>query len=133
MKNLFVLACLCLVAACAHGPDPQSQGVFFLEPADGAIVTSPFKVKFGVKGMEVRPAGDLIANTGHHHLLIDAQPIAQGTVVPADPTHIHFGKGQTETEISLAPGTHTLTRQFANGAHISYGPTMSKTITVTVR
>ncbi|MFL6709562.1 MAG: DUF4399 domain-containing protein [Massilia sp.] len=111
----------------------QTQAVRFVEPADGATVSSPFKVKFAVDGMEVRPAGDMASNTGHHHLLINANPIKAGEAVPADATHIHYGKGQTETEVTLPPGNYTLTMQFANGLHQSYGEPMAKTIKVTVK
>lgn len=111
----------------------QAQSVSFVEPVDGATVSSPFKVKFAVNGMEVRPAGDMAANTGHHHLLINASPIKAGEAVPADATHIHYGKGQTETEVTLPPGNYTLTMQFANGLHQSYGEAMAKTIKVTVK
>jgi hypothetical protein len=104
-----------------------------VEPADGATVSSPFKVKFAVTGMNIKPAGDMTENTGHHHLLINAKPVKEGDVVPADDTHIHFGKGQTETEVKLAPGTYKLSMQFANGLHQSYGPGMSKDITITVK
>lgn len=110
-----------------------AQSVSFLEPSDGATVGSPFKVKFAVSGMEVKPAGDMEANTGHHHLLINAAPIKAGESVPFDATHLHFGKGQTETDVTLPPGKYTLTLQFANGAHQSYGPAMSRTINVTVK
>lgn len=109
------------------------QSVSFVEPVDGATVTSPFKVKFAVSGMEIKPAGDMSANTGHHHLLINAMSVKSGEVVPADETHLHFGKGQTEAEVKLPPGTYKLTMQFANGLHQSYGEGMSKTITVTVK
>ena len=86
----------------------------------------------GVEGMDVKPAGDLTEGSGHHHLIIGPAGVDQGTVVPADETHIHFGKGQTETEVELAPGEHKLTLQFANGSHISYGEVMAATITITV-
>ena len=110
-----------------------AQSVAFLEPADGATVGSPFKVRFAVDGMEVKPAGDIVANSGHHHLLINAEPIKAGESVPFDATQLHFGKGQTETEVKLPPGQYTLTMQFANGAHQSYGAPMSKTIKVPVK
>jgi len=110
-----------------------AQSVSFVEPADGATVSSPFKVKFAVSGMDVKPAGDMAANTGHHHLFINATSIKTGEVIPVDETHLHFGKGQTETEVKLPPGTYKLTMQFANGLHQSYGEAMSKTITVTVK
>ncbi len=107
--------------------------VFFVEPKDGATVQSPVQVKFGVEGMTVKPAGDMAAGTGHHHLIVDGKPVPKGEVVPTDDTHIHFGKGQTETELKLAPGAHTLTLQFADGSHRSYGPDMSNTIKITVK
>ena len=110
-----------------------AQSVNFVEPKDGAIVSSPFKVVFAVAGMEVVPAGERRTNTGHHHLIINAESIPEGTVIPFDDTHKHFGKGQTETEVSLPPGKYKLTMQFANGAHQSYGPQLSKSIEVIVK
>lgn len=117
----------------AHvGPVPEGAKVFFVSPQDGATVTSPVKIQMGVEGMEVQPAGKIQDGSGHHHIVIDADPIAKGTLVPADEQHKHFGKGQTETELTLAPGQHTLQLQFANGVHLSYGEQMSSKITITV-
>jgi hypothetical protein len=107
--------------------------VYFIEPKDGATVTSPVHVKFGVDGMSVAPAGTMTEGTGHHHLLIDEKPIPKGTVVPMDDKNLHYGKGQTEADVKLPPGDHTLTMQFADGAHRSYGPDMSQTIKVHVK
>lgn len=107
--------------------------VYFIEPKDGTTVTSPVKVRMGVEGMRVEKAGQLIDGTGHHHLIIDGKPVEPGGVVPADEQHIHFGDGQTETEIELSKGKHTLTLQFADGAHRSYGAHMTQTITVEVQ
>jgi hypothetical protein len=132
MQNILKRA----VAALALGGialGASAQTVSFAEPADGAVVSSPFKVKFAVSGMEVKPAGEMAANTGHHHLIINGASIKEGESVPFDDTHLHFGKGQTETEVKLPPGKYKLTMQFANGAHQSYGPGASKTIEVTVR
>jgi hypothetical protein len=106
--------------------------VFFVEPADGAKVPAKFTVKMGVEGMEVAPAGTIKEGTGHHHILIDRKPLASKKVVPTSATAIHFGKGQTETELTLAPGKHSLTLQFADGNHQSYGPDLSATIHVEV-
>jgi hypothetical protein len=122
-----------LLAGCAAMTPAPSKSVFFVAPADGATVTSPFKVVFGVKGMTVDPAGEIKPDSGHHHLLINTGPIAAGEVIPADATHMHFGKGQTEAEVKLPPGNYTLTMQFANGAHQSYGPAMAASINVTVK
>jgi hypothetical protein len=133
MKRLLMLfAGLLVFVTAAHGATP-AKGVFFVEPKNGAIVTSPFKVVFGVSGMAVEPAGEIKADSGHHHLLINTGPMKKGEVIPIDDTHLHFGKAQTETEVTLPPGKYKLTMQFANGAHQSYGPAMSKTITVTVK
>jgi len=120
-----------LMTACATAP-PAAQ-VRLLEPADGSTVATTFKVRFALQGMTVAPAGDIVTGTGHHHLLINQLPIAPGTVVPVTPQHIHYGKGQTEAVVKLAPGTYKLTAQFANGAHQSYGEALSHTITVTVK
>ena len=114
----------------------EAAHVFFVSPKNLSTVKTDakgmIKVHFGVKGMDVKPAGQTAQNTGHHHLIIDGAAIPEGQVVPADATHLHFGKGQTETELHLTPGKHTLTLQFANGAHISYGEAMSSTISITV-
>jgi hypothetical protein len=122
-----------LLASCATKTALPAQSVYFIEPKDGATVTSPFKVVFGVTGMALEPAGEIKANSGHHHLLINLPPIAAGQTIPVDGTHLHFGKAQTEAEITLPPGDYKLTMQFANGAHVSYGPAMAATINVTVK
>ena len=112
----------------AHAPR-----VYFLSPKDGAKVSSPVKVKFGVDGYQVKPAGSVDALTGHHHVIVDGKATPEGEIVPADATHLHYGKGQTEAEIPLSSGDHTLTLQFADGSHKSYGPAMSSTIHITVK
>jgi len=128
IKTLF--AASVLLAAAAQAAEPS---VSFTAPMDGAVVTSPFDVKFAVTGMEVKPAGEMAANTGHHHLLINTGPIAKGAPIPMDDTHLHYGKGQTEAKVTLPPGKYKLTMQFADGAHQSYGPALSKTINITVK
>ena len=122
-----------VLASCAQMQPVPAQSVWFVEPKDGATVTSPFKVVFGVKGMAVEPAGEIKPNSGHHHLLINLGPIPAGEVIPVDDAHLHFGKAQTEAEIKLPPGNYKLTMQFANGAHISYGPAMAASINLTVK
>jgi len=111
---------------------PEGAKVFFANLKDGQTVSSPLKVEFGVEGMEVEPAGALNQGMGHHHIIIDGTALESGEIVPADATNIHYGKGQTETELELTPGTHTLTMQFADGYHQSYGEQMSATISITV-
>jgi hypothetical protein len=111
----------------------QKGEVFFMEPSDGAELSSPITVKFGVKNLVVEPAGEIKQGSGHHHLLINQDSTPSGDTIPADQTHIHYGKAQTEAQINLEPGIYKLTMQFANGAHQSYGPELSKTITITVK
>ncbi|VVD96355.1 ATPases of the AAA+ class [Pandoraea cepalis] len=132
MRCLFVSLLVAGASATALAQSAQPR-VFFVAPTDGATVSNPVAVHFGVEGMAIKPAGDMTPNTGHHHLIIDGDPIPAGQVVPTDDTHLHFGKGQTETSVNLTPGDHKLTLQFANGAHQSYGPAMSQTIKVHVK
>lgn len=109
-----------------------TQGVHFVNLKDGAQVGTIVNLSFGVKGKTVRPAGEDPEDktSGHHHVIIDGAAMAAGTVIPMNETHKHYGKGQTETKIELTPGPHTLTLQFADGAHRSYGPEWSQTIKV---
>ncbi len=117
------------------------QKVFFPNLIDGQEIKLPYVVKFGVEGMEVEPAQmPKEPNRGHHHLLVDREPVKAGTMVPMeDPNYHHFGKGQLLDTLSiekypmLTPGKHTLTLQFANGLHMSYGPAMSKQIHIVVK
>lgn len=111
---------------------PDGARVFFKNLEDGAVVSSPVKVEMGVEGITIQPAGELKEGTGHHHIIINEGPTPYGTVVGADETHIHFGLGQEETELELEPGEYTLTLQFADGFHRSYGDKMSNTIKITV-
>lgn len=132
LATLAALSAALLLSACQH-PGTPSQAVSLLEPADGASLRSPFKVRFGVAGLVVEPAGDIKPASGHHHLLINLDALPAGESVPFTDSHLHFGKGQTEAEVTLPPGRYKLTAQFANGAHQSYGKALSQTITVTVR
>lgn len=122
--------------SCSKEPAQPAKRVFFISPQEGQTVATTFVVKFGLEGMKIRPAGEdvLDKTSGHHHLFIDDKVgyIELGQASPKDETHIHYGKGETETTLTLAPGKHTLSLQFADGAHLSYGKEMSQTITITV-
>jgi hypothetical protein len=113
----------------------NASKVFFVAPKDNSTVGHKFKVVMGLEGMKIKKAGEEIDNktVGHHHLIVDGTFIPEGTAIPTDAQHIHFGKGQTETELELPPGDHTLTLQFADGAHRSYGEKMSATIHIHVK
>ena len=110
-----------------------AQSIDFVSPKNGDVVPTTFIVKMAVTGMKVAPAGEIVEGTGHHHLLINTSDISEGQVIPNDTQHKHFGKGQTETEVTLQPGKYKLTLQFADGAHRSYGEKLRKSIEITVK
>jgi hypothetical protein len=113
---------------------PAGAKVFFKNLKDGEKVASPVKVEMGIEGMMVDTAGAIKNNSGHFHLLIDAEDsIPSGTIVPKDSTHLHFGKAQTETDLKLAPGKHKIVLQFADGIHRSYGAKLATEITIDVK
>lgn len=114
-------------------PAPDGAKVFFKNLKDGQSVKSPFKVEMGVSGIALDTAGAIKPNSGHHHLIVDGDSIPMGMVVPKDSTHMHFGKAQTETMLTLAPGKHKLTLQYADGIHRSYGAKLSASVTVDVK
>jgi len=111
---------------------PEGAKVFFANLNDGDTLNSPFLVEFGIEGMEVEPAGEINAGKGHHHIIINNSYIEFGGTVPADSVNIHYGGGQTSDSLDLAPGTYTLTMQFADGWHRSYGEQLANTINVVV-
>jgi len=112
---------------------PQGAKVYFISPKDGEHVRSPVTVRFGLKGIGVAPAGIEMANTGHHHLIIDTPLPDLAVTIPTDEQHRHFGGGQTETEITLAPGEHTLQLVLGDHLHLPHNPpVISEKITITV-
>jgi hypothetical protein len=115
-------------------PAPEGASVNFIAPQDGATVSSPVIVRFGLSGMGVAPAGIEKEMTGHHHLLIDQQLEDYDNAIPADDNHRHFGGGQTETTVELTPGTHRLQLILGDHNHIPHQPPVqSQVITVTVQ
>ena len=139
MRKLF-LAILALsflgpAVALDRTPSPAGAEVYIISPADGAKVTSPVKIQFGLKGMGIAPAGVAFENSGHHHLLIDSDPPADlSQPLPTSEHVVHFGKGQTETEIKLAPGKHTLQLVLGDQMHVPHNPpVISKKITIEVK
>lgn len=139
MKRLFLALGMTLIAALAVAqeripPAPDTE-VYFISPSNGATVHGPVTVRFGLKGMGVAPAGVKFDNTGHHHLLIDTDfsTLKLDEPLPATDKILHFGKGQTQTMLTLAPGKHTLEIVFADYLHKSFDPPLhSKKITITV-
>ena len=122
-------------------PSPEGASVYFIGLEDGATLRSPVTVRFGLSGMGVAPAGTEAPNTGHHHLLLNRAPFAEGEDgeeemtlnIPADDNHLHFGGGQTEVSLDLAPGTHTLQLVLGDANHIPHDPpVVSERITIIV-
>ncbi|KVO82693.1 DUF4399 domain-containing protein [Burkholderia ubonensis] len=131
LNRKWIAGAVCIAAMAVATIARAESRVYFVEPAEGATVRTPVHVKFGLEGdMQLRQAGDMTPDTGHHHLLIDGRPITKGDVIPMGEHSLHYGKAQTETDIRLPPGRHTLTLQFGDGAHRSYGPELSQTIVV---
>jgi hypothetical protein len=131
------LVCLASVASAQVPKTKSVEGttVYIIAPKDGETVGPTFTVRFGLKGMGVAPAGVQFANTGHHHLVIDmAQPPDLNAALPVTDNIRHFGAGQTEAEIKLPPGKHTLQLVFADYLHIPHDkPVVSDKITITVK
>lgn len=122
-----------LAADLPRSPAPAGVELYFIAPQDGAKVGNPVTVRFGLKGMGIAPAGVAMAETGHHHLLVDAAAPAFDRPIPADERHIHFGKGQTETVVTLAPGRHRLQLLLGDHLHLPHDPpVISQPITILV-
>lgn len=131
-----------LTPAWAGGtPAPEGAEVYFVNVEDGATVSSPITVVFGLKGMGVAPAGTEKDNTGHHHILINRVAFGEGPEdgdmmengLLADENHVHFGGGQTEVTLKLAPGTHTLQLVLGDLNHVPHDPPITtEVISVTV-
>lgn len=128
-----LLASLPSMTAAGMSPAPEGARVYIISPADGATVTSPLTVVFGLSGMGVAPAGVEKRNTGHHHLIVDAELPDMDEPIPADDHYRHFGGGQTEITLELDPGEHTLQLLLGDWSHIPHEPPVtSQRITITV-
>ena len=128
------LMALTLPALAGETKSPEGAKAYILLPAHGAEVSSPVTVIFGLSGMGVAPAGVEKDKTGHHHLLIDTEPPSMDEPIPSDDNHRHFGGGQTEVTVDLAPGEHTLQLLLADHNHIPHDPpVLSRKITITVK
>jgi len=138
MKHFALILALCAAPAFAQEtPSPAGAVAYIIEPVNGAVVTGPVVVRFGLSGMGVAPAEVQVENTGHHHLLINRAPFGQGDeasyAIPADDNHKHFGKGQTEVTLELPPGTHTLQLVLGDHGHVPHvPPVVSDVVTITV-
>ncbi len=138
IRHFVPIACAAALAlataAASREPSPAGAEVYIVSPKNGAKVKSPVTVVFGLKGMGIAPAGIKFDNTGHHHLLIDSDlPADLSQPLAANEKSVHFGKGQTETSVTLPPGKHTLQLVLGDMLHIPHDPAVySKKITVVV-
>ncbi len=132
-----VISLLSIIAVptSSYAADRSKARIFIVEPVNGAKVPTTFTVKFGAAGVEIAPAGTNKPNSGHHHLLIDTETLPDlHSPLPASPTLIHFGKAQTETQITLTPGKHTLQLVLGDYMHVpGDSPVISEKITVNVQ
>jgi hypothetical protein len=132
---VIALAGLVIAQVLPKTKSPEGAKAYIVSPKNGATVKSPFTVQFGLKGMGIAPAGVNNPNTGHHHLLIDlAQPPDMNAPLPVTDHIKHFGGGQTETELTLPPGKHTLQLVLGDYLHTPHDkPVVSDKITITVK
>jgi hypothetical protein len=113
---------------------PADASVSFKNLKDGETVSSPVKVEMAATGISVDSAGAVKPNSGHFHILIDAEDsIPAGVVVGKDSAHLHYGNAQEEATLDLPAGKHKLTLQFADGAHRSYGSKLSSVVNINVK
>ncbi len=133
--RLLAAATVVLVSglAAAQTASPPGARVYFINLKNGQHVKSPVLVQFGLAGMGVAPAGSTNPNTGHHHLIIDADTPPAGMPIPMDEKHRHFGGGQTEMSVQLTPGNHSLQLVLADGGHVPHNPAVvSEKIAITI-
>lgn len=103
-------------------PAPEGARVYIVEPQDGAVVRSPFTVRFGADGVNIVKAGIMAHDSGHHHLIVDADLPEMNLPIPANDNYLHFGDGSTSTVLSLAPGEHRLRLLLGDHLHLPHDP-----------
>jgi len=124
-----------LVGACGRS-EPAGPRVFFVQPQDGASVTSPVRLEFGAEDFQIAavPQGTVTEtrpNLGHHHVGIDTDCLPPGTAIPRAAPWVHFGDGKNVIDMQLPAGQHRLTLQIGDDLHRTIEGLCS-TITVTV-
>ena len=133
MRYLFFFLLSCSLHSIELSPGADNASVYFISPNDGESISGKVTVRFCLENFGVAPAGTQIMNTVHHHLIIDADLPPFNLPIPADKNHVHFGKGQTEVDIDLSKGVHTLQLLLGDFRHIPhYPPIYSKKIQITV-
>ena len=136
MNRIIILLFAVFLSNTGYAATPAADGaeVYFIEPENGTILTSPITIKFGLINMGVAPAGINFGKYWSPPLTCRYQPAALDTVIPTDDNHRHFGMGNTETILKLAPGEHTLQLLLGDFVHIPHDPPIiSDKITITVK
>ena len=77
----FLIAVVLIVGLVSCEKKPSGR-VFFVSPQNGEEVRSPVAFKMGLEGMEIQPAGEVLPGKGHHHIIINGDPLASGQAVP---------------------------------------------------
>ena len=133
MRYFFLLLFSISLHSIELTPSPSNASVYFISPVDEESISGKVKVRFDLENFGVAPAGIQIENTGPHHLIIDADLPSLNLPIPANDNYVHFGKGQTEVELELSKGTHTLQLLLGDFRHIPHDPPIySKRIEVYV-
>ena len=135
MQRAIVVSTIMLpIPVGAQTPAPPDAVVYIITPREGQRIRSPITVRFGLRNMGVTRAGDTTPNMGHHHLLVDVtDPVEPNEPLPTDRKHLHFGAGQTETQLDLPPGKHTLQLVLGDAEHKPFNPVVaSNKVTITV-
>ena len=118
------------VAAC--GEDRPDATAALRAPVDGATVAGGLTVEMVADGVGIEAAGDIHAGFGHFHVIVDEGCLEEGTAVPRDPNHVHFGGGAASGTLYLAPGEHELCLQVGDGEHSALDITDTANVTVAV-
>ena len=137
MRFIYIIILFLIAPDYSFGETPsyKTKKLFFITPLNGEQVISPVTIKFGITGMNILPAGVNKPMSGHHHLLINVKKLPNmNSPIPADNNHLHFGKGQTEVQLNLPSGRHTLQLLFGDYMHIPHEkPLISDKIEIIVK
>ena len=132
---LFIVFLFAHIQSYTESYSDKNKRLFFITPSNGEEVTNPVTIRFGIVGMEIVPAGKDKPMSGHHHLLINVEKLPNmKSPIPADKNHLHFGKGQTETQLNLPSGRHTLQLLLGDYMHVPHEkPLISDKIEIIVK
>ena len=118
IKKIIYFIFLLSITSLSYGGNNEEKSIKLEGLENGKTYSSPIKLNFIVKNMRVLKAGVNEKNSGHHHLLINLKDLPDLKLsLPMTKNIIHFGKGQTSTNLKLKPGKHTIQLLFADYSH----------------